>query len=266
MMLPLNILGKRASHFATFQSGRLTVCVFSSWHATPLRLGRRNIVRASASTQSRRPNCTLGFAGGGSISTFQVPVQICYMCNSYFIPTLTPLTFDDVVSRRWLCRTMRQICRESGVDLSEFKAKNGWCSGFLKWWKITRQRRSNRHTLSLIERLPLIRNFHRWLIYGLQRSGLQRDPKYGRFPPEMMFHFDQVPLAFVPHRAATYNARGKQCKIKDPYGSDEKRFCTLQVCICAAADKQIIPLEIFSGGPASRFLMRNWPFTTACPT
>jgi hypothetical protein len=47
--------------------------------------------------------------------------------------------------------------------------------------------RTNNHKESVEERLPAIRNFHRWLIYGLQRSAPQRCPKYGR-----MYHMDQV--------------------------------------------------------------------------
>lgn len=94
----------------------------------------------------------------------------------------------------------------------------------------------------------MIRQFHTWLIYGLQRSGPQACTKYGRFPPSRIFHMDQVPLAFVNGSRRTLNTRGKRCQISAPRSGDDKRFCTLQVTICAKADTQPVKLEIIFAG------------------
>ena len=128
-------------------------------------------------------------------------------------------------------------------------AEGGWCSNFCKRWEIASQCRTNKHKLSIDERLPSIRNFHTWLIYGLQRSEPQRCPKYGRFPPARMYHMDQVPLPFSPGNKRTLNMKGEQCAMKKPGGSGaSKRFCTLQVTICAQGDGQRVKLEIYFRG------------------
>ncbi len=47
--------------------------------------------------------------------------------------------------------------------------------------------------------------------------------------------------------------RGEACEIKLPGGSStEKRFCTLQVCICAQPDRQNVKLEIIFRGKGKR--------------
>lgn len=65
-----------------------------------------------------------------------------------------------------------------------------------------------------------------------------------------MFHMDQVPLPFSPGSKRTLHMKGEQCVIREPGGSGAtKRFCTLQVTICAQADQQCVKMEIiFRGG------------------
>ena len=146
------------------------------------------------------------------------------------------------VSRKWLRRQMRDIVK--ATTGKNFGASPGWCSRFCRRWDITYQGRTNKHTDSILERLPLIRTFHRWLIYGLQRSMPQRCAKYGRFPPSRMYHMDQVPMPFSAGTKKTMNMRGEQCAVKEPGGaSSTKRMCTLQVTVCAEPNKQL-PLEI----------------------
>ena len=90
--------------------------------------------------------------------------------------------------------------------------------------------------------------FHTSLIYGLQWSGTQRCLKYGRFPPETMFHMhmDQVPIEFSGTSRRTYNTIGDRsgCRLGDPSASDAgKRFCTVQMTI-RAGGPQIVPCEL----------------------
>jgi hypothetical protein len=60
---------------------------------------------------------------------------------------------------------------------------------------------------------------------------------------------DQVPLPFSPGTNKTLNIRGEACHMKEPAGSSAtKRFCTLQITICAQADQQNVKLEIIFRG------------------
>jgi hypothetical protein len=149
--------------------------------------------------------------------------------------------------RDWLRDNMAKILRRDH-NIVKFPSI-GWCSNFCRRWSITSQCRTNKHKQSVQERLPAIRKFHTWLIYGLQRSLPERCPKYGRFPPHLMYHMDQVPLPFSSGSKKTLNMKGEQCSIRDPVGSGgDKRFCTLQVTICAQADEQRVKLEIIFRG------------------
>ena len=151
---------------------------------------------------------------------------------------------------------MADLLRQNGVDRGQFNCSNGWCIRFCRRWGITAQCRTNGKATTVLERLPQIRSFHQWLIYGLQRSSPQRCPKYGRFPPHRMFHMDQVPLAFVTVSSKTLNAKGRRCVLAVPSGADMKRYCTLQVTICAQPDQQLMPLEIiFRGKDRSNFTL-----------
>jgi hypothetical protein len=136
-------------------------------------------------------------------------------------------------SRKWLKLNMLDILRSEGVA-TEFVAADGWVANFCSRWRITHQRKSNEKKLSLAERLPEIRKFQLWLIYGLQCSAPQRCPKYGRFDPRRMFHMDQVPLPFSSSAKTTLNMKGSACHIQEAGGSGAtKRFCTIQMWICA---------------------------------
>jgi hypothetical protein len=151
-------------------------------------------------------------------------------------------------TKQWLRMRMRYIVlsRYTYAPCSAFKASEGWCTNFCNRWRISSQCRTNKHKQSVTERLPQIRKFHQWLIYGLQRSEPERCPKYGRFPPNRMFHMDQVPLPFSPGSDRTLNMIGEACEMLQPGGSSStKRFCTLQVTICAEADGEQPNIEIY---------------------
>jgi hypothetical protein len=160
-------------------------------------------------------------------------------------------------STDWEKRNMLAIFNTHYQSLGEippqFLASDGWCTNFNRRWDITYQCRTNKHKRTVMERLPQIARFHQWLIYGVQRSAPQRCPIYGRYPPHLMYHMDQVPLPFAPTSKRTLNMRGEACEVKLPGGSStEKRFCTLQVCICAQADQQNVKLVIIFRGQGKR--------------
>ena len=151
----------------------------------------------------------------------------------------------------WLRANMLDILATNG-EVARLRGGNSWCRGFCKRWHITRQCRTNTKTTPIEERLPQIRAFHQYLIYGVQRSDPQRCPKYGRFPPRRMFHMDQVPLPFSPNSRMTLNVRGDQCVIADPGGDGGKRFATLQITICADPTAPPVDIEVYFRGTGLR--------------
>jgi hypothetical protein len=157
-------------------------------------------------------------------------------------------------TKHWLRVRMRYIVqRDHAGAVGAFNASEGWCSNFCRRWRISSQCRTNKHKQSVTDRLPAIRKFHQWLIYGLQRSEPERCPKYGRFPPNRMYHMDQVPLPFSPGSERTLNMIGEACEMLQPGGSSStKRFCTLQVTMCAEADGDQPKIEIYFSTAGSR--------------
>ena len=102
---------------------------------------------------------------------------------------LEGLNTDD----QWVKDKMDEmLVRDKPSGWENFCASNGWVTGFKKRYRITHQCQTNKKHLNLQEKLPLVKMFHSWLIYTLQRSAPQRCPKYGRFPGRAMFHMDQV--------------------------------------------------------------------------
>ena len=101
----------------------------------------------------------------------------------------------------WFKQRMRTLLNNvEGESAANFKCASGWAQGFLKRWEITRMCRTNKHKLSFRERLPLVQQYHRFFIYGLQQSVPQRCPTYGRFPANRMWstygsdsHRDRIP-------------------------------------------------------------------------
>lgn len=147
------------------------------------------------------------------------------------------------VRGKWLRKTYRRRVIAGG---GKTKASQGWLMGFLKRWKISTQCRTNKKTCPVNDRVGPIMEFHTNLIYGLQWSGTQKCPKYGRFPPEIMFHMDQIPIEFSGTCRKTYNRIGDRsgCRLGDPSMSDAgKRFCTIQMTI-RAGGKQIVPIDL----------------------
>jgi hypothetical protein len=135
--------------------------------------------------------------------------------------------------------------------VAAFNASVGWCIRFNERWGISSQSRTNKHVEHVESRLHKVSEFHRWLIYEMQARVPQRCVKYGRFPPSHMFHVDQIPLPFCSPTQRTMNPINSQCEVKQPGGSGaSKRFATLQLCICAQADRQVVKLELYFRGKA----------------
>jgi hypothetical protein len=106
-----------------------------------------------------------------------------------------------------------------------------------------------------VDRENAIKDFHQFLILGLQHSEPQMDAKYGRFSPLRMLHVDQVPLPFASNHGRTLNPRGaKSCRIAGVNTSGlEKRQATLQLWICALSERQYIkPTIIFRGSRGAK--------------
>jgi hypothetical protein len=147
------------------------------------------------------------------------------------------------VRGKWLRKTYKKRVKAGG---GKTKGSKGWLAGFLRRWSISSQCRTNKKTTPIMDRKEKIMAFHTSLIYGLQWTGTQRCPKYGRFPAETMFHMDQVPIEFTGTSRKTYNRIGDRsgCRLGDPSASDAgKRFCTVQMTI-RAGGPQIVPCEL----------------------
>ena len=169
------------------------------------------------------------------------------------------------VHRDWLQQEMLSVLARSNpgnaapVLIDNFVASEGWASNFCRRFGISSQCRTNKHVLSITERLPEIREFHQFLMYDLQARLPSRCPIYGRFPAKYMFHLDQSPLPFVSTTKATLNVIGDQCSMGEPGGSGgTKRFCTLQICICASGPHQCVKLEIYFRGKGKRLTPDEW--------
>ena len=101
----------------------------------------------------------------------------------------------------WLRFQMRLIL---GSEVSgKFFFSNGWAAGFCKRWGISSQVRTEKKRLTVLERLPVIKQFH-YDVYHLQRCLPEQCPIYGAFPPTHIWNMDQVPFPFCINPQHTY--------------------------------------------------------------
>ena len=56
------------------------------------------------------------------------------------------------------------------VNSPDFKASDQWSYKFRKRYGITRQRKTNKKSKSIEERLHLVKNFHWWTIYKMAKE------------------------------------------------------------------------------------------------
>jgi hypothetical protein len=112
------------------------------------------------------------------------------------------------VNAWWLRMEMDRILREAPPSNFDYKlVSTGWAVNFCRRYKITTQAKNNVKAHDQHDRRVAIKRFHRFLHEVLQVSEPQRCAKYGRFPPHLMFHVDQVPLPFASEIRTTLNPR-----------------------------------------------------------
>ena len=149
------------------------------------------------------------------------------------------------VSRKWLRDNLKDIRANRGHDVDGWYPSEGWCSRFCRRWEITSQCRTNKKKFSIEERMPAIQAFHQDWIYGIQRSGVQRCPKYGQYPASTIYSTDQVPMPFSSPAKRSLNEKGSKRGNRFTGASeDDKRFCTLNVTLCAKEDEQDVRIEL----------------------
>jgi hypothetical protein len=158
------------------------------------------------------------------------------------------------VTRKWLQRNFKYTRAEAGHNVDGWFPSQGWCTRFCKRWEITSQCRTNKKKYSIEERLPKIQGFHQYWILSVQSTGEQRCPKYGRYPPSHIFTMDQVPMPFSSPSKRSMNEKGAPRGNRFTAASeDDKRFCTIQVTLCAD-NVNTVPVELIfasdSGGEA----------------
>jgi hypothetical protein len=160
------------------------------------------------------------------------------------------------VTKSWLRTTFKDIRHNLGEDVRQWYPSSGWCSRFCKRWEITSQCRTNKKKFSIEERLDKIQAFHQFWILGVQHGGVQRCPKYGRFPASHIYAMDQVPMPFSSPSKRSMNEKGSRRGNRFTAASeDDKRFCTLQVCLCADSANQDVAIElIFRSGSDGAFI------------
>ena len=149
------------------------------------------------------------------------------------------------VTRSWLKRNFKRIRNLQGDNVDGWFPSPGWCNRFCKRWEITSQCRTNKKKFSIEERLPQIQAFHTYWLRSVQRRQPLRCPKYGYFPATHIYAMDQVPMAFSSPAKKTMNERGapRGCRFTAA-SEDDKRFCTINVTLCANAGTQDVAIEL----------------------
>jgi hypothetical protein len=150
------------------------------------------------------------------------------------------------VDKYWLCDEFYEILEATKPHKWEkFKYSNGWVWNFCRRWGITEQCRTNKKDIPISIKEPLVRDFHKQIL-ELQKSQ-SKDPTYGRFSGERMFHWDQSPVEFAQPGKRTLNIKGTPCWMWQPGSGIDKRFITLQLCIRPFGLQIIKPILIFRG-------------------
>lgn len=162
------------------------------------------------------------------------------------------------VTRKWLRRNFKYTRAEAGHNVDGWFPSKGWCSRFCKRWEITSQCRTNKKKYSIEERLPKIQGFHQYWILTVQGTGEQRCPKYGRYPASHIYTMDQVPMPFSSSSKRSMNEKGAPRGNRFTAASeDDKRFCTIQVTLCANNDDNNIPIELIFASDSYGEAMSN---------
>ena len=142
-------------------------------------------------------------------------------------------------------RNFKHIRHLQGDDVDGWTPSEGWCGRFCKRWEITSQCRTNKKKFSIEERLPAIQGFHTYWLRSVQRRLPARCPKYGYHPATHIYAMDQVPMAFSSPAKKSMNEKGapRGCRFTAA-SEDDKRFCTINVTLCANAATQDVVIEL----------------------
>ena len=84
--------------------------------------------------------------------------------------------------------------------------------------------------------------FHVWWLQGIQKSGVQHCPLYGRFGADHMFYQDSIPVCFINGGKRSLNRIGKPCFILQPHGAGlDKRMASLSIhaVLCAGKEQPV---------------------------
>jgi hypothetical protein len=149
------------------------------------------------------------------------------------------------VTRSWLKRTFKHIRHTQGHNVDGWFPSEGWCCRFCKRWEITSQSRTNKKKFSIEERLSSIQQFHTYWLRSVQRRQPSRCDTYGYYPATHIYAMDQVPMPFSSPAKKTMNEKGapRGCRFTAA-SEDDKRFCTINVTICANATTQDVDIEL----------------------
>ena len=169
----------------------------------------------------------------------RVYIQFCYrrMVQGFDV--------DD----EWLVRRMREALKDmQPPGWQNSKGSNGWLEKFKRRYRITWQLRTNKTVLPIWARLSTFKAFHQYFLHVVQKSGVPRCLKYGRFPANHIHYMDQVPVAFINNANRSLNSIGQPCFIKMPHGSGlDKRMATIQLTLGAGPFQRVRPAVILRG-------------------
>ncbi len=103
------------------------------------------------------------------------------------------------VSALWMQAKARLLAKEF-MPGERFFASHGWLRRLAMRNNLSPRSKTNVKLQSVSERLPRVRHWHRGLRKFLKMpisEGTPLDPVWGRYPPELRFNMDQVPLPFI---------------------------------------------------------------------
>jgi hypothetical protein len=127
----------------------------------------------------------------------------------------------------------------------KFQCSAFWFHGFKMRYQISLRAANNRKSKSVEERLPQIRKFHR-TVKQFRQPPPERDSKFGRFPANQTYHFDEFGGMFKK----TYGRKGKKSvRVKGTKFNLDKRQATLQPCLRAVGPQNVNPGIIFRVTP-----------------
>jgi hypothetical protein len=148
----------------------------------------------------------------------------------------------------WLKYQMQSIVKElQPKGWADFKCSNGWLYCFVKRYNISSQMKTDKKSVSVVSRLPLLLSF--WSqIQRAQRIGPKMCPDYGHFPPSHIWNIDQLPLAFALNPKRSYNPVNTPCWIVVVGGSGlDKRQASIQLTLRAEGEQLVPPTIVFRG-------------------